>query len=63
MVTVFGTVEPGTPFDPTKIADAFWALYARRDASLGVEIPIQRSPGGLSDAPLSSSNLMGLVES
>jgi NAD(P)-dependent dehydrogenase (short-subunit alcohol dehydrogenase family) len=44
MVTVFGAVEPGTPFDPTKIADAFWELHADRDASLGVEIQFKGRP-------------------
>jgi NADP-dependent 3-hydroxy acid dehydrogenase YdfG len=44
MVTVFGAVEPGTPFDPAKIADAFWELYADRDGSLGVEIEFKGRP-------------------
>jgi NAD(P)-dependent dehydrogenase (short-subunit alcohol dehydrogenase family) len=26
-VTVAGTVAPGTPFDPDRVADAFWALH------------------------------------
>jgi NAD(P)-dependent dehydrogenase (short-subunit alcohol dehydrogenase family) len=37
-VSVFGAVEPGTPFDPSKIADAFWELHTDREGALGVEI-------------------------
>jgi NAD(P)-dependent dehydrogenase (short-subunit alcohol dehydrogenase family) len=37
MVSVFGAVEPGTPFDPAKIADSFWDLHADRDGTLGTE--------------------------
>jgi NAD(P)-dependent dehydrogenase (short-subunit alcohol dehydrogenase family) len=33
MVTIAGTVAPGTAFDPDRIADSYWALHAEsRDA-------------------------------
>jgi NAD(P)-dependent dehydrogenase (short-subunit alcohol dehydrogenase family) len=50
IVSVFGTVEPGTPFDPAKIADAFWEVYVDQDGSLGVEIQFKGRPDS-SDGP------------
>ncbi len=43
-VSVFGTVAAGTPFDPTKIADAFWELHMDSDGSLGVEMQFMGRP-------------------
>ncbi len=44
MVSVFGTVEPGTPFDPTKIAAAFWEVHTDKEGSLGIEIQFKGRP-------------------
>ena len=37
-VTILGEVQPGTPFDPGKIAEAFWRLHEDRANALGPEI-------------------------
>jgi short-subunit dehydrogenase len=37
-VTVLGTVKPGTPFDPERIADTYWSIHQDREAKLGAEI-------------------------
>ena len=37
-VTILGEVKPGTPFDPGKIAEAFWLMHEDRTNSLGAEI-------------------------
>lgn len=38
MVTVAGMVAPGTPFDPDRIAAAFWALHGDAPGSFRAEI-------------------------
>jgi short-subunit dehydrogenase len=37
-ITILGIVKPGTPFDPDKIAERFWALRNDRSGSMGVEV-------------------------
>jgi short-subunit dehydrogenase len=37
-VTILGIVQPGTAFDPERIAEAFWRLHSDRANMLGVEI-------------------------
>jgi short-subunit dehydrogenase len=37
-VTICGTVAPGTPFDPDRIADAYWELHAQRMGSFDREL-------------------------
>jgi len=37
-VTICGIVKPGTPFDPDRIADAYWALHAQPAGSFEREI-------------------------
>lgn len=37
-VTICGMVKPGTPFDPDRIADAYWALHAQPPGSFEREI-------------------------
>ncbi len=36
-VTILGTVAPGTAFDPSGIAEAYWALHQDRSGVLGPE--------------------------
>lgn len=36
-VTILGTVAPGTAFDPSSIAEAYWALHQDRSGALGAE--------------------------
>jgi NAD(P)-dependent dehydrogenase (short-subunit alcohol dehydrogenase family) len=35
-VTVAGTVSPGTPFDPDRIAERFWALHTQADGPVEI---------------------------
>lgn len=37
-VTICGVVKPGTPFDPDKIAESYWALHAQPQGSFEREI-------------------------
>lgn len=37
-VTVAGTIAPGTAFDPDRIAESFWQLYARPAGEAPVEV-------------------------
>ena len=37
-VTILGEVKPGTPFDPGKIAEAFWRMHEDRANAIGAEI-------------------------
>jgi NAD(P)-dependent dehydrogenase (short-subunit alcohol dehydrogenase family) len=37
-VTIAGTVAPGTPFDPDRIADHYWRLHAQAPADWQVEV-------------------------
>ena len=37
-VTICGTVAPGTPFDPDRIADAYWDLHAQPAGSFDREV-------------------------
>lgn len=57
-VTIAGQVAPGTPFDPDRIADAFWTLHRGADPRVeyvfdGSEAPfshpIQDTKGQISD--------------
>ncbi len=41
MVTVAGMIAPGTPFDPARIADAFWALHQDPPGAFRAEIIFQ----------------------
>jgi NAD(P)-dependent dehydrogenase (short-subunit alcohol dehydrogenase family) len=45
MVSVFGAVEPGTPFDPAKIAESFWELHTDREGTLGAEVQFTGQAG------------------
>lgn len=37
-VTVAGQIQPGTPFDPERIADAFWDLHSDAEGAFRAEI-------------------------
>lgn len=37
-VTIAGSVAPGTPFDPDRIADRYWALHRQPPADWAVEV-------------------------
>jgi NAD(P)-dependent dehydrogenase (short-subunit alcohol dehydrogenase family) len=40
-VTICGTVAPGTPFDPDRIAEAFWQLHAQPAGNFEREVLIR----------------------
>lgn len=37
-VTIFGTVAPGTPFDPSLIAEKYWAIHTGAPGTSDVEV-------------------------
>lgn len=37
-VTICGMVKPGTPFDPDRIAEAFWTMHAQKPGAFEAEI-------------------------
>jgi NADP-dependent 3-hydroxy acid dehydrogenase YdfG len=37
-VTIYGGVAPGTPFDPDRIAEAYWAIHTGSAGSDGAEV-------------------------